>query len=82
MNALSDLQLRVNHTLKEKAAKEQLKAEKAEAKKVDTTRESEKVVSDAPPEVVVPRRPSEQILGLIKKAMTSISSLFNKFIKK
>ena len=81
MNALSDLQLRVNHTLKEREAKEQLKVEAAKAKEVMVAEEVAKL-SDIPPPSVKPPEVSPRIIQLIKKVVTKISSLFNQFIKK
>ena len=86
MNALSDLQLRVNHALKEREAREKLKLEKLEStevpKAVAQAASVETPVSAPPPVTPITTITLDQITQKIKKVVTTISSLFTKFIKK
>jgi alpha-amylase len=81
MNALSDLQLRVNHVLKEKAAKTEIK----ERLRIEKESEDKKeVVEVGLPKVVMKDsdvKLPDKVITIFSKVKSLLSSLIKKFIK-
>jgi alpha-amylase len=81
MNALSDLQLRVNHVLKEKAAKTEIKERLRVEKELEDKKE---VVEVGLPKVVMKDsdvKSPDRVITVFSKVKSLLSSLIKKFIK-